>query len=393
MPRDPHKEQPESNPDERRQDRPWHVVDAIEPDDDVLSRLAAEDDAGRAVARARRGAVLASAEPDQPHESVLPPARPPRRWLRLVLVSAMLVGVVALIAWPMAGGRWLPSLLTPPANGTLVIESRPAGVPVTIDGVAQGHTPVSVLLEPGRHTVVLAGAVPRELTVSIDPGARVSQYIEMPEVPAAGILHVETTVPGAEVSVDGTPHGVTPLDIAGLEPGIHVVSLRHGSTSMTQQVTVRAGDTLSLVVPLAQFDAASPGWVVIASPIELHLYEGGRLINTSRADRVLMLAGRHDLRLVNLPLGFETARVVQVTPGKVTTLAVEPPNGVLHVTAVPWAEVFMDGTRIGDTPIANYPASLGSHEIVLRNPQFAERRVIVTVTLTTPARVGVDLQR
>lgn len=305
----------------------------------------------------------------------------------------MLVGVVALIAWPMAGDRWFQSLFTSRANGMLVIESHPAGVPVTIDGVAQGHTPVSVSLEPGRHTVVLAGAATRELTVTIDPGARVSQYIEMPEAPAVGKLHVETSIPGAEVSVDGTPHGVTPLDIAGLEPGAHLVSLRHGSTSVTQQVTVQAGDTLSLVVPLAQPDAASPGWVVITSPIELQLYEGGRLVGTSRADRVLMLGGRHDLRLVNLPLGFETTRVVQVTPNMVTTLAVEPPNGVLHVNAVPWAEVFMDGTKIGDTPIANYPASLGSHEIVLRNPRFAERRLIVTVTLTTPARVGVDLQK
>ncbi|MBE3135067.1 MAG: hypothetical protein IMZ55_16495, partial [Acidobacteria bacterium] len=56
VPRNPHKEQSESDPDERRQDLPWRVVDAIEPDDDVLSRLAAEDDAGRAVAPDRRAA-------------------------------------------------------------------------------------------------------------------------------------------------------------------------------------------------------------------------------------------------------------------------------------------------------------------------------------------------
>ena len=185
----------------------------------------------------------------------------------------------------------------------------------------------------------------------------------------------------------------TPLDLSDLEPGTHSVSLRLGSNTVTQEVTIRAGDVVSLVVPMSRTDTSSPGWVTVTSPIELQMFEGEQLVGTSRADRVLMLAGRHDLRLVNLPLGFQTTRVVQITPNRVTTLAVEPPNGVLHVNAVPWAEVFMDGNKIGDTPIANFPASLGSHEIVLRNPRFPERRVIVTVTLTEAARVGVDLQK
>jgi hypothetical protein len=162
---------------------------------------------------------------------------------------------------------------------------------------------------------------------------------------------------------------------------------------VTQEVTVRDGDVVSLVVPMSRTSASAPGWVSITSPIELQLFEGDRLIGTSRADRMLMLAGQHDLRLVNQVLGFQATYTVQVTPNQVTTLAVEPPNGVLHVNAVPWAEVYLDGSKIGDTPIANHPTSLGSHEVVLRNPRFPERRVIVTVTLTEAARVGVDLQK
>jgi hypothetical protein len=67
---------------------------------------------------------------------------------------------------------------------------------------------------------------------------------------------------------------------------------------------------------------------------------------------------------------------------------VEPPTGVLYVNAVPWAEVFVDGTKIGDTPIANHPTALGSHEIVLRHPRYGEQRLTVLVSLSAPARVG-----
>ena len=107
----------------------------------------------------------------------------------------------------MAGGTWPPSFLVSRANGTLVIESRPAGVPVSVDGTAQGRTPVSVSLAPGTHTFVLAGSATREVAVNVEPGARVFQDIEMPDTPASGRLHIETSVPGAEVTVDGTPRG------------------------------------------------------------------------------------------------------------------------------------------------------------------------------------------
>ncbi len=453
MPLNQKQEEPVPEPETRREDLPWRVVEGIEPEEDVLSKLAAEDDTVTPAAPSRpappadRGALREPVRADgpagvsrpavtsrsaTPERAPLPPRmiglglttpyermpsveqrapeQPPRdavqriepdapsagkrRFaLRFLLVVVLFAGVVALIAWPMARNSWPPSFLTARADGTLVIESRPAGVPVSVDGVPQGRTPLSVSLSPGPHTVVLTGAATREVAVSVEPGARVFQYIEMPDVPALGTLHIETSTPGAEVTVDSIPRGTTPVDLADLEPGTHSVSLRLGSSSLTQEVTVRAGDVVSLVVPMTAASTSAPGWVSVSSPIELQLFEGDRLVGTSRADRVLMLAGEHDLRLVNLSLGFQTSRAVKVAPNQVTTLVVEPPRGVLNVNAVPWAEVYLDGDRIGDTPIANYPASLGSHEIVLRNPRFPERRVIVTVTLSEAARVGVDLQK
>jgi hypothetical protein len=50
------------------------------------------------------------------------------------------------------------------------------------------------------------------------------------------------------------------------------------------------------------------------------------------------------------------------------------------------------GERIGETPIANLTRPIGTHEVLLRHPQFGERKARLTVSLKQPARLGVDMR-
>jgi len=92
-------------------------------------------------------------------------------------------------------------------------------------------------------------------------------------------------------------------------------------------------------------------------------------------------------------VGFETTAVVEVVAGAVARVPVRVPNGSLSVNAAPWAEVLLDGKVIGETPIANYDVTLGSHELVLRHPRYGEQRRTILVTRDAPVRVGVDLRQ
>jgi hypothetical protein len=69
------------------------------------------------------------------------------------------------------------------------------------------------------------------------------------------------------------------------------------------------------------------------------------------------------------------------------------PTGTLSANAVPWAEVWMDGKKIGETPFAGLEVPLGTHEIIFRNPQFPERRVTVTVNASNPVTASVDFSK
>ena len=81
-------------------------------------------------------------------------------------------------------------------------------------------------------------------------------------------------------------------------------------------------------------------------------------------------AGRHEFDLVNSAFGYRARRSVEVKPGQIVALAVRPPNGSVSINALPWAEVWIDGTSVGQTPLGNLSVPLGEHEVVFRHPEL-----------------------
>lgn len=324
------------------------------------------------------------------------PAATGRRRRRFVFVASILGAVVLLASVTLAVTGIPRSIggLFRPKDATLVVQTTSAGWQVLEGGRQLGTTPLTVALAPGSHKLVLQrGTTTRSLDVSLAAGAQVVHHLDLPEPPAVGALHVGSAPPGAAVAVDGVQRGKTPVDLTDLPPGEHAVTLTIGDRVVNEFVTITAGVASSLVVPLAPAAGAGVGWATIAAPIELQVYEGDSLVGSSRNPRIMLMPGRHDLRLVNPAVAFETTSTVAIVQGAVAKVAVKVPNGVISVNAVPWAEVLLDGKVIGETPIANLAVPLGSHELVLRNPKFAEQRRTVVVSLAAPLRIGVDLRQ
>lgn len=64
-------------------------------------------------------------------------------------------------------------------NGTLVVESSPQGIKVSVNGKPQGVTPLTLKVESGIHEVELHGpGKPKIFKVHVTRGDRVAQYIE-----------------------------------------------------------------------------------------------------------------------------------------------------------------------------------------------------------------------
>ena len=74
------------------------------------------------------------------------------------------------------------------------------------------------------------------------------------------------------------------------------------------------------------------------------------------------------------------------------SLTVELPKGKVNLNATPWAEVWIDGKRVGETPIGNLEVPVGPHELVFRHPQFGEKRHAISVTAGAPVRLSVPMK-
>jgi serine/threonine-protein kinase len=177
-----------------------------------------------------------------------------------------------------------------------------------------------------------------------------------------------------------------------LEPGPHTVVISDGRTTVSRTVTVAAGSSSTVMAALGAAGVAA-GWLSIASPVELQILEGGTLIGTTSAARVMLPAGRHDLVLSSTALGFQTPLSTEVRAGRTSTATVTIPNGSLSLNALPWANVWVDGRAVGTTPVANLEVPLGTHDIIWRHPQLGERRQTTVVTAKTPVRLVMDLNK
>jgi hypothetical protein len=316
--------------------------------------------------------------------------RQPTRMARVALIA---VAIVILAA----GAMWMRSMFAGGRSGALRIETDTAGADVTIDGSFKGKTPLVLSLPAGEHRVqVQQGALTRTLPVSIAGRTTTVHHISWATAPpapvATGGLTIVSDPRGQNVTVDGQPRGVTPLTLTDLTPGDHDVTVRRDATTIRRTVTIEAGTTASLMITPAAAGVSS-GWLAVSVPVPLQVYEDAVLVGSTQSARILVPAGRHTYDLVNEALGFRVTQQVQIAAGQTASLTIPLPRGTINVNASPWADVWLDGQPLGETPIGNVSWTIGTHELILRHPDHGERRITATITTGNTARVAVDMRK
>jgi len=210
---------------------------------------------------------------------------------------------------------------------------------------------------------------------SVDPAVSSARA----EAPAAAVSAAASAAPVAPVAAECVP---APAN----------------TTASSSPTTPASSPTAKLTPPAAAaVAAASPqglaGMLAVTAPVPLRLFLKGRLVGTTESESTMLPQGTHELEFVNEAVGFRARRTVSIRPGATSSIKLDAPPGVLHINAVPWAEVWIDGERIGETPIGNYAARIGSREIVFKHPDLGERRATALVTLKEPVRISMDLRK
>jgi len=278
----------------------------------------------------------------------------------------------------------------PPAaarrTGKASIVTTPPGSEVTIDGKAAGQTPLTIDLAPGKHVVEFRSKLgTRSQTIEVVRGGQASLAIDWTEK-AVGSLRVEARPAPAHVIIDGKDRGTAPLTVADLSVGGHTLQIETPEGSIRRRIEIGAGRTESVS------EEIFPGWLHVSSPVEISVIDGRQPVQLDDSNRVLLKPGVHSIRIENRTLGIAEAKQVTIEPGATATVAIEPPDSTLSVTGSTGADVYVDGTKVGETPLADYRIKLGPHDVMVVDRSGATRHANVTVT-TAPAQVDIAFPR
>jgi PEGA domain len=224
-----------------------------------------------------------------------------------------------------------------------------------------------------------------QLTETVAAAAAVTHPAPPPIVPlpaGSGRLIITSSEDGFQVIVDGKPLGPAPVT-AILAAGAHHFVVRSSKGSVERTVHVEAGETIDMK------EEIYPGWVAVASAVDLTFSENGRHLKRDERGWAILPPGPHDIHLDNDQLGIHETRHVVVTPGDATRISLAPPASTLSITANEPAEVWVDGSSLGEAPITDVPMKLGTHDVRVRSASH-ERWLRVRVT-TQPTQLNVDL--
>jgi hypothetical protein len=266
----------------------------------------------------------------------------------------------------------------PSATGPVVVDDRAAARPASRTLlVACALLGVIVLAQ----AVVIARLLSRTPAVASAAPAAVPVVIDSPRA-------------GDVVMVDGRQVGVTPLDVkvGSAVHSIRVISQAAPVPSVPSEPTGSAAATKAAQPPPDPLKGLAArqrsGGLRLVSPIELSVFEGERLLGSSADGPVVTTAGEHQLDLVNNVLRYRSRQTVTIKTGEIVSLRVSPPDGRLSINASPWAQVWVDGRAVGDTPLANVAVPIGEHDVMFRHPQLGERHVTVLVRSGDSSRVS-----
>ena len=107
------------------------------------------------------------------------PVTAPIRKAPLLGMGAVIVALLVLVGWLLTRDTGAPRS----GEGELVVQSRPQGATVLVDGKPRGTTPATLRLSSGAHVleVKMGNSEPRVIPLMIRAGVQTAQYVELQE--------------------------------------------------------------------------------------------------------------------------------------------------------------------------------------------------------------------
>jgi hypothetical protein len=283
------------------------------------------------------------------------------------------------------------TLVKKPELAVLTIKSGEGanndGAKVQINGKELGAVPLAVKLQNGRYLVevIQDGFQPFREWVDVKNAEQQTMEVRLtPVAPSGGSLLVATNIAGAEVYVDGKMVDTTPALVEKLRPGRHLVEVRAAGHQASQQtVEVQAAKTAKVSFQMSpdQKTLAAMGGtlMIVASHKDVEILVDGVSKGIAPVKVEGLAVGTHVVEARKLG-HTPDEQSVELKKGEFKTIKLNlkeieplPRTGAIRVvSSVRGAQVLIDGTFVGKTPLLKHQIYVGPHFVTVRQKGYEE---------------------
>jgi len=277
-----------------------------------------------------------------------------------------------------------------PTNGYISITSSPSNAMIYVDEYNEGTTPRTVTVDGGTtHTVKLVkdGYLTQTKSVYVPAGGTSSVSMTLTPSTTYGYLAVTSSPSVANIYIDGTYKGQTPMTVT-LPTGNHTLALsKSGYTGFQKTITIYEGATSSVYGVLAE-NPTSAYVNVSSTPTGASVYIDGEFIGVTPSSGALSKEVKantvHTLMLkasgyetYTTSFNIETGQIQSFSP---TLVSAQPTTGTINVSSVPsGALVYIDNVYVGPSPVIEV-VSAGTHTVKLASLGYNDSINTVTVS-------------
>jgi hypothetical protein len=285
---------------------------------------------------------------------------------RVTPLAAGVALFVAGLSWGVFHKQEPPSPILPDPTGVYVLVVEPPEASIELPGQATVTGMLRATLPAEREflvSITAPGFADTTLPVRIAKGDTVQQAFSMQ--PLFGDLRIETSPAGAQVTVDGTVRGVSPVMVRGLPLAkLHEVDATlpgRAPVHRTERLTLAGGTTIMRVT----LDPGTTELMLTSEPPGATILMDGEPRGTAPAQLSNVPYGRHKFsaRLSAFTVLDSTVEVSAATSHVHFVLTAEAP-GVLIIQGDKPASIFVDGVRIAEgLSFARATLRPGTHRI------------------------------
>ncbi len=130
------------------------------------------------------------------------------------------------------------------------------------------------------------------------------------------------------------------------------------------------------------------GYLSVRVDPSTEIFVDGESKGVAPLGQIQLSAEDHSLRLSHQDYFGVIADQVRIRGGETLTKTYSFSDlGYLQVVVQPWAEVYIDGRYVGQTPFSKIQVTVGKHTVILRHPELGEKQAVVEIQSNETTRL------